>query len=142
MFDDNYNYSSTNSSSSSPSPLPSPNTAHSNNKTWQTLKEEGRNHFQNSNYTQALISFQEALKKGREQEDQSSHTISNLEKQILLSNSVACRLKIGGAEMACVAIEEAKQVRTKNCCFIILNGSYTRDTCQFQISFLLLLLDV
>ena len=91
----------------------------SNVKSWQDFKEEGKRHFRNANYTEALVSFQEALGKietEEQQQQQQQQTGSNSinfieERQILLSNSVACRLKINDTEMKIVAIEEAKKVR-------------------------------
>ena len=118
MFDDNWTYqpSSNNDSSSSSS-------------SWITIKNQGRDYYHNSNYKQALICFQQALTRleqeyqqhqQQNQEDQrnnnnhnhnSYNEFYNKESQVLLSNSVACRLKIGDREMIIVAIEEAKKVR-------------------------------
>jgi hypothetical protein len=84
------------------------------NKTWKFLKEEGKQQFKNGEYTEALVSFQKALKKIEDDPTGSQRRIGILapkvEREILLSNSVACRLKIGGPEMAYVAVEEAKKV--------------------------------
>ena len=70
---------------------------------WKKHKENGKHHFENGNYEEALASWNEALKVEYEAPDS--------ERQILLSNLVACRLKIGGNDMAEAAVEEAKQVR-------------------------------
>ena len=89
------------------------------NKSWKTHKEEGKVHYQNSNYEEALISFQKAIRQagnrsssggGSDGGNGRGGAVPQVEHEILLSNSVACRLKIGGPEMAFVAVEEAKKV--------------------------------
>jgi hypothetical protein len=70
------------------------------NLSWFQHKEEGKVHFQNGEYSQALASYRAAL----------SASCPESEKQVLLSNIVACRLKIGGPAMHAAAVEEAKQV--------------------------------
>ena len=82
---------------------------HPSNKSWKTYKEEGRTHYQNANYEEALISFQKAIQQA---ENNGAVVVPQVEHEILLSNSVACRLKIGGPEMDFVAVEEAKKVIT------------------------------
>jgi Tfp pilus assembly protein PilF len=62
-------------------------------------KEDGKNFFRQENFEESLTSYRAALL-----------TAPETEKQILLSNIVACRLKIGGPAMAAAAVEEAKQV--------------------------------
>jgi hypothetical protein len=62
-------------------------------------KEEGKNYFRDEHYQESLTSYRAAL-----------GNAPQAEKQILLSNIVACRLKIGGSAMAAAAVEEAKQV--------------------------------
>lgn len=62
-------------------------------------KDDGKNYFRQENFQEALTSYRAALL-----------TAPETEKQILLSNIVACRLKIGGPVMAAAAVEEAKQV--------------------------------
>ena len=120
MFDDNWTYQ------------PSSNNDSSSSSSWITIKNQGRDYYHNSNYKQALICFQQALTRLEQeyqqhqqhnQEDQrnnnnnnnhnhnSYNEFYNKESQILLSNSLACRLKIGDREMLIVAIEEAKKVR-------------------------------
>lgn len=67
-------------------------------------KDQGKNHFERQEYAQALASYRAALS------PEFTTSPPRDEKQIILSNIVACRLKIGGAAMASAAIEEAKQV--------------------------------
>jgi tetratricopeptide (TPR) repeat protein len=68
--------------------------------TWSAHKEQGKRHWNASQYEEALASYRAAL---------ASDSCPAAEKQILLSNIIACRLKIGGAVQAAVAVEEAKQ---------------------------------
>ena len=77
-----------------------------NPKSWKTYKEEGKIHFQNARYEEALICYRKAIQQVQADEK----NVPQVEHEILLSNSVACRLKIGGPEMAFVAVEEAKKV--------------------------------
>ena len=84
-----------------------------NNKTWQECKEEGRLYYETNNqYSQALSSFRNALLIEKE--------CPSMERQILLSNVVACRLKIGGRENIDFAVEESKEVREYEYIFEIL----------------------
>lgn len=69
------------------------------NMSWIQHKEAAKGHFQNERYDQALSSYQAAVVNAPE-----------AEKQILLSNCIACRLKIGGPAMAAAAVEESKRV--------------------------------
>lgn len=129
MFDD----------SSSPSPDPDMDANNNNNipQSWQDFKEEGKRHFRNSNYTQALVSFREALEIIEREEDPNSYVE---ERQALLSNSVACRLKIGDTEMKIVAIEEAKncielndkwsKAHVRLASAYIALGNHSNDACQ------------
>ena len=50
--------------------------------------------------------------------------------QILLSNVIACRLKIGGEEMANKAVEEAQQVRVA--CWLLIS-SVEPLQCDFAV---------
>ena len=87
---------------------------------WKTLKAQGRSHYQDGNYAQALRAYQDALASLNNNSSSSSNPSfggvrggDSTECQLLLSNSVACRLKLGGREMALKAVEEAKQVRSQ-----------------------------
>ena len=68
---------------------------------WMSHKEDGKNFFRQEKFEEALTSYRAALLTAPDA----------TEKQILLSNIVACRLKIGGPAMSAAAVEEAKQVR-------------------------------
>jgi hypothetical protein len=70
-------------------------------RSWMQHKEEGKIRFQQESYQNALTSYRAAL---------NASNCPAAEQQILLSNIVACRLKIGGPAMAAAAVEEAKQV--------------------------------
>ena len=71
----------------------------SSGQSWLRLKEKGRYHFIDNEFEPALENYRLALQ---------NCTIAS-EKQILLSNIVACRLKIGGETQAAAAVEDAKQ---------------------------------
>ena len=77
---------------------------------WRTLKAQGKSHYEEGNYSQALQAYQDALKSLGNQ-PRSLISAESTERQILLSNSVACRIKLGGRDMALKAVEEAKEVR-------------------------------
>ena len=76
--------------------------SNNNNNKWRSHKEDGKNYFRQEKFEEALTSYRAALLTAPDA----------TEKQILLSNIVACRLKIGGPAMAAAAVEEAKQVRS------------------------------
>lgn len=80
---------------------------------WTEYKDAGKIAFSQGNFQSALSSYLTALEELTSEERRDGSDKSN-DKQILLSNVVACRLKIGGGEMATQAIKEAKQV---SCCF-------------------------
>jgi hypothetical protein len=92
--------SSSSSSSSSLSSSPRGGGGGGSTNGWMNHKEHGKKLFSQENYVGALTSYQAALLVAPEPE-----------KQILLSNIVACRLKIGGPAMAAAAVEDAKKVR-------------------------------
>ncbi len=76
---------------------------------WTEFKDAGKVAFSQGNFPQALSSYQTALVELTSEERRDGSDKSN-DKQKILSNVVACRLKIGGEEMVTRAIEEAKQV--------------------------------
>ena len=76
---------------------------------WTEFKDAGMVAFSQGDFDVALSSYQTALEELTSAERRDGFERSN-DKQKLLSNVVACRLKIGGEEMATRAIEEAKQV--------------------------------
>lgn len=69
-------------------------------------KQQGSAHYQREHYEEALASFRAALN------PDFTVPCPRAEKQIILSNIVACRLKIGGLPQAEAAVEDAKQVNT------------------------------
>lgn len=77
--------------------------------TWMESKDEGKLAFSQGDYHSALSSYLTALEQLSAEERRDSSEKCN-DKQILLSNVVACRLKIGGEIMAAQAVEDAKQV--------------------------------
>lgn len=76
---------------------------------WTEAKDAGKISFSQGNFHAALSSFQTALEQLTSEESRDGCDKSS-DKQILLSNVVACRLKIGGVEMVTQAVEDAKQV--------------------------------
>mmetsp|Transcript_2647 Transcript_2647/g.4802 ORF Transcript_2647/g.4802 Transcript_2647/m.4802 type:complete len:426 (-) Transcript_2647:52-1329(-) len=84
--------------------IPSPDAESLDNDSlhsWREYKEQGKRHYESGNYSQALRAFRSSLNPDL--------GCPRIEQQILLSNAVACRLKIGGTAMAEVAVKEAKQ---------------------------------
>jgi len=69
-------------------------------RTWRENKEEGRTHYSAENFELALNSYRAAL----------TGSAPPPERQLILSNIVACRLKIGGSAQNGAALEDAKQV--------------------------------
>ena len=68
---------------------------------WVGFKDQGKGFFEQGHYEDALDSYESALKP--------EYECPNVDRQILLSNVVACRLKIGGPAQAQAAVESAKQ---------------------------------
>jgi len=106
---------------------------------WTEYKDAGKIAFSQGNFQSALSSYLTALEELTSEERRDGSDKSN-DKQILLSNVVACRLKIGGGEMATQAIEEAKQCIALNnqwpkahirlaSAYIALGGR-SNDACQ------------
>ena len=89
---------------------------------WKESKDEGKVAFTNQNYPEALNQYCKAIQQltsssnnsniNEGNSSSSSRNDSNHteEHQILLSNVIACRLKIGGSEMINLAVEDAKKV--------------------------------
>lgn len=69
---------------------------------WMGYKEQGSAYFQREEYEDALASYRAALSP--------EYMCPSSEKQIVWSNIVACRLKIGGLAQAKAAVEDAKTV--------------------------------
>ena len=74
-------------------------------KSWRELKNEGRDHFNNERYEEALSCYRTAL---------ASNNCPQYDRQILLSNIVACRLHIGGTAQAEAALEDAHLCLAEN----------------------------
>jgi hypothetical protein len=99
---------------------------------WVAYKQRGKDLYeQGNNYQGALASYAAAL------HPQFSSTMPVSERQIILSNLVACRLQMGGMAQAHAAIENAKQVRFS------LSRTLSRDTttvvcCLFYMQMVLM----
>uniref|UniRef100_A0A7S4EI96 Uncharacterized protein n=1 Tax=Pseudo-nitzschia australis TaxID=44445 RepID=A0A7S4EI96_9STRA len=78
---------------------------------WIGWKERGRQAYIRGDYDVALQAYTQALHHRHHQHysPSSSSSSSNLDQQILLSNMVACRLKLGGSAQAEAAVENAKR---------------------------------
>jgi hypothetical protein len=80
-------------------------------------KDDGKRAFIENRFSDALGHYLTAIDEilttssSTEGASSSNSSSSNREHQILLSNVVACRLKIGGIDMIEKAVEEAKKVR-------------------------------
>jgi hypothetical protein len=94
-YDDNNNNNST-----------SPPTTTTTPSSWMGWKEKGKTEYERCNYKDALDSYRTAI----------TLSCPADERQIMLSNMVACRLKIGGRAQAEAAVETAKQVSRVVCC--------------------------
>ena len=91
---------------------------------WRESKDAGKEAFAEGKYSEALTSYCEAidLLKSEELEGSNGDGSHANEHQILLSNAIACRLKIGGRNMAEKALDEAKKV-----CFVIFMAGLALD---------------
>lgn len=79
---------------------------------WSNDSDLGATSFSSQNYHEALRHYSNALEKLHIGESSSGGDSTERKKQhqILLSNVIACRLKIGGDEMISRSIGEAKEV--------------------------------
>ena len=77
---------------------------------WQAARDQGKAEFQQGNYDRALESFRAAL---------AMQQSGSVDRQLLLSNMVACRLQLGGAAQARAAVADAQQC-------IALNPSWAK----------------
>ena len=82
-----------------------------NDKSWEDWKGMGTKEYQNGSYEEALTYFQTSF--------HSCPTYEIKERQRLLSNIVACRLKCNTHDVS-LAIQEAQQVRTIQIIYISL----------------------
>ena len=108
---------------------------------WQDTKDAAKQAFTSAHYSDSLTLYLEAIDQLLAEDTPSSTSTSNDENsnhrkehtnehQILLSNVIACRLKIGGEEMATKAIDEAKKVSTHELSLIYHMG----DICLLLIA--------
>ena len=98
---------------------------------WRLHKDRGRDAFTAESYHDALSACRSAL---------AFSGIPDAERQVVLSNVVACRLKIGGPAMASAAVEEAKQCVALNdrwakghvrlASAYIAQGGHSNDACN------------
>jgi tetratricopeptide (TPR) repeat protein len=86
-------------------------------------KERGSSHFQRGDYEAALNAYKQALRPDLE--------CPSSEQQLLLSNIVACRLKIGGRAQAEAAVEAAKQC-------VALNESWAKGHIRLASAYIAL----
>ena len=86
------------------------NNARTTPTSWIGWKERGRQAYIRGDHDVALQAYTQALHHRHHQHHSSSSlSSSNLDQQILLSNMVACRLKLGGSAQAEAAVENAKR---------------------------------
>ena len=81
--------------------------------TWRETKDAGKQAFSEGDYPEALSLYSDAVDQLLTTSENGNHVS---EHQILLSNVIACRLKIGGEDMVGKAVDEAKEV-----CLFFLN---------------------
>ena len=75
------------------------------------LKHQAKRHYEDGNFQAALETFQASLAAATP----ASSSVSATDRQILLSNIVACRLRLGGTEQAQAAVQDAQQcIRCNN----------------------------
>ena len=108
---------------------PAPGTAPASS--WRECKDRGRDAFNAERYHDALSAYRSAL---------AFSGIPDAERQVVLSNVVACRLKLGGPAMASAAVEEAKQCVALNdrwakghvrlASAYIAQGGHSNDACN------------
>mmetsp|Transcript_28088 Transcript_28088/g.57537 ORF Transcript_28088/g.57537 Transcript_28088/m.57537 type:complete len:466 (+) Transcript_28088:150-1547(+) len=89
--------------------------------TWRESKDAGNLAFNDGKYPEALTFYLTALEQLSDDEHENYYDAGarrddhSKDRQILLSNVIACRLKVGGEDMATKAVEEAKEcIRLNN----------------------------
>lgn len=107
---------------------------------WQDTKDAAKQAFTSAHYSDSLTLYLEAIDQllaedatstTSNDENSSNHRKEHTNgHQILLSNVIACRLKIGGEGMAAKAIDEAKKVSTHELSLIYHMG----DICLLLIA--------
>eukprot|EP00804_Cyclotella_cryptica_P020253 CCRYP_015875-RA/>CCRYP_015875-RA protein AED:0.09 eAED:0.09 QI:30/1/1/1/1/1/3/529/437 len=121
--------------------------------TWSSDKDAGAQAYSSQKYTEALSHYFNALEKLRSSSDgkvggttgAETHNYNHSaelrqQEQILLSNIVACRLKIGGVDNAIKAVQEAKRCvslddkwakgHIRLASAYIALGGHSNDACQ------------
>ena len=82
---------------------------------WRETKDAGKQAFTEGEHGKALALYSEAIEQLLAADEEPAHGGGRgghtTEHQVLLSNVIACRLKIGGPEMTAKAVAEAEQVR-------------------------------
>jgi tetratricopeptide (TPR) repeat protein len=100
---------------------------------WPQHKQQARDHYESGQYEEALASYRAALNP--------EYECPAIEAQILRSNVVACRLKLGGDAQAAAAVQDAKQCIALNpawakghvrlaSAYIALGGGHSNDACN------------
>ena len=106
---------------------------------WKESKDAGQQAFIDGNYNSALLHYEKAIDElltstsSSNNEGNSSYSSSHKnEHQVLLSNVIACRLNIGGIDMATLAVEDGKKVcHVHILCSVLLNCKifFAMDDC-------------
>jgi tetratricopeptide (TPR) repeat protein len=100
---------------------------------WPQHKQQARDYYESGQYEEALASYRAALNP--------EYECPAIEAQILRSNVVACRLKLGGDAQAAAAVQDAKQCIALNpawakghvrlaSAYIALGGGHSNDACN------------
>jgi tetratricopeptide (TPR) repeat protein len=71
-------------------------------RSWLGLKEAGKREYERANFAEALNLYRTALRTEYE-------CVVTADRQVILSNIVACRIQLGGAAQAAAAVQDAKQ---------------------------------
>jgi len=99
---------------------------------WVGHKERGKRRYEEGKYELALESFRAALSSPEYNNNNGGGCPPpRLERQLLLSNVVACRLKIGGPAQARAAVEDAKRC-------VELNPSWSKGHVRLASAYLAL----
>lgn len=118
----------------------------STSASWQLHQDEAKISFHHGNFFQAFSSYQQALNllsrrtSLGEEETEQEKELQQRDKSILLSNIVACRLKMGGSDNLAAALEEAQQCILLNdkwpkgyvrlASVYLALGNHSNDACQ------------
>ena len=111
---------------------------------WRETKDAGKQAFSEGKYPVALSLYSEAIDQllTSDEGEQEGSNVDNRtnssrgngsrsgptnDHQVLLSNVIACRLKIGGQDMVAKAVDDAKQVRAAALIGIVVDMFYEAD---------------